>query len=186
MSTCRCQQFELYAAERQVPEGRRFASVEEIQRFVDGLRDTWWWRQWYPQVLRVEAYKRPSRMKESVGSYSAANRAGVIEMLEVHWNELVILHELSHVLASARYGSRSHDPYFARVYLETVALVMGPDVYRALYDAFEAGGIEHDADDYGERLGLARRMPAPGLIDQARAAHNSGVERARVSGRPGF
>lgn len=155
-----CQQTELYAAERRVPVGRTFANAAEIQRFVDGLRETWWWQQWYPQILRVEAYGRPSGTRSSVGSWHPAKAAGKIEMLPVHFNELIVLHELAHVLAEARYGSKSHDPYFARTYLELVALVMGPDSYQQLYDAFNEAGIKHDADDYGERLGLARRMPA--------------------------
>lgn len=154
----RCQQFELYAAERKVPQGHRFVSVESIQRWLDGLRDTWWWNLYYPQVRRVEVYSRPARMRDSVGSWHPELAAGKIEMLKVHYNELVLLHELAHVLAAARYDSHAHDPAFARVYLELVALVMGPVAYTRLYDSFEAAGIEHDVDEY--RLGTARRMPA--------------------------
>jgi len=157
------QQHELYAAERRVwSKGREFADPAEIQRFVDGLRDTWWWRMWYPKIRRVEAYSRPVNSRGSVGSWHPELGAGKIEMMRVHWNELVVLHELAHVLAAARYGSTSHDPAFARVYLELVALVMGPEAYTELYEAFGRDGIEHDADDYGERLTDARRMPREG------------------------
>ena len=105
-------------------------------------------------------YARPKNRKEFVGWYEPHNRAGACEMLPCHWNELVVLHELAHVLASARFGSTSHDPAFARVYLELVALVMGPSAYVPLYEAFEQHGVNHDWDDT-DRLGQARRMPPP-------------------------
>jgi putative metallohydrolase (TIGR04338 family) len=153
-----CQQFELYAAERRVSTGERFPSVAAMQAFVDGLRNTWWWRQFYPNVARVEVYSRPSNRHESVGAYDAAKRAGHIEMLPVHWTPLVVLHELAHVLAKARYGSRAHDPAFARVYLELVYLELGYATYVELERAFTAAGINFDHDD--PALGRARRMPA--------------------------
>lgn len=156
--TMRCQQYELYAAERRVPLGRQFGGPEEIQAWVDRLRDTWWWQMWYPQVLRVEAYSRPGA-RDSVGSWHPEMNAGKIEMSRAHWNELVVLHELAHVLAAARYGSRSHDPWFARVYLELVALVMGSASYQALYHAFGDAGIAHEIPSEN-RLGAARPMPA--------------------------
>jgi putative metallohydrolase (TIGR04338 family) len=155
----RTQQSKLYAAEASVPTGRSFSSVTEIQAWVDGLRDTWWWQMWYPQVLRVEVTSRPARMNDSVGSWHPDMGAGQMEMMRVHWNQQVVVHELAHVLAAARYGSHSHDPYFARVYLELLALVGLTPMYAEMYEAFERAGIAHDVDD--ERLGQARRMPAP-------------------------
>ena len=79
-------------------------------------------------------------------------------MLRVHWNELVVVHELAHVLAHARFNSQAHDPSFARVYLELTFLIMGSEVYYQLYDAFTRDGIQHDVAD--QRLGRARQMAA--------------------------
>lgn len=152
-----CQQDKLYAAERQVPVGGHFHTVGAMQRWVDDMRDTWWWQLWYPNVRRVDVHPRDGRCSCSVGAFNAANRSGIVEMLRVHWTELVVIHELAHVLADARHGSHSHDPAFARVYLELVALIMGPATYSQLYDQFEAAGIQHDFED--DRLGQARRMP---------------------------
>lgn len=144
----RCQQFTLYGAERSVPTGTRFETVEAIQAFVDALRDTWWWDRYYSQVKRVEVYPRPASRRESVGSWKPELAAGKIEMLEVHWNELVVLHELAHVLAAARFGSQAHCPWFARTYLELVSHVMGPEAYVALHEAFDRDGVDHDIDDH--------------------------------------
>lgn len=47
------------------------------------------------------------------------------------------------MLAAARYGSKSHDPWFARTYLELVYGVMGSDAYLRLFEAFERAGVDH-------------------------------------------
>jgi putative metallohydrolase (TIGR04338 family) len=153
-----CQQFELYAAEADVPRGWEFSNADRLQGWLDGLRDEPFWCRFYPQVLRVEVgYVRGTR---SVGAWIPADNAGRIEMAPGHRNELVVLHEIAHVLAAARYGSESHDPWFARVYLELVFFVMGYDTFDALHRAFEAGGIEHDPPRQEIEVGRAREMPA--------------------------
>lgn len=140
-----CQQYELYAAEGGVPKGRTFGSIEEIQKYVDDLRERPWWILEYGKVLKVEVAK--SRAKGSVGGFYPEKNAGRIEMAECHWNELYVLHELAHVLAKARHQSQAHCPYFARVYLEMVSREMGPETYTKLYEAFENHNIEHDPND---------------------------------------
>lgn len=155
-----CQQFELYAAERSALTGRSFGDVAEMQAFVDSLRDTWWWPRWYAKVARVEVYGRPGTRRESVGSWHPAMNAGKLEMLPVHWNELFVLHELAHVLAAARYGSKSHDPWFARVYLELVQLVMGSDAYLSLHLSFTEQGIDFTPPEPEFDFMASRRMPA--------------------------
>lgn len=139
-----CQQHELYAAERSTPSGKPFASLEDIQRFADDLRETWWWEQFYWMVSRVEVGPARRNGNASVGWYDSPKAAGRIEMLPVHWNEKYVLHELAHVLASARFESQAHDPYFARVYLELVYHVMGIDAWLELKTAFDAADINYD------------------------------------------
>ena len=141
------QQDELYTAEERVAKGRTFTSIDEIQRFVDDLRDNQWWAaQGYWQVARIEV-GRPSPKNErrgSVGAWYEDMNAGRIEMAQVHWCQLYILHEVAHVLAAALHGSKSHDPYFARIYLILVACSMGSASYTELLTAFERDGIVHD------------------------------------------
>lgn len=136
-----CQQGELYAAENSVPIGRIFTDIIELQDYVDNLRDSDWWQRNFPQVRRIEAYIRPPG-PSSVGSWHVHEAAGKIEMLPVHLNELTVLHEVCHVLAAARYGSHSHDPWFARTYLEAVYTYMGSDTYLALDTSFNSHGVE--------------------------------------------
>lgn len=138
------QQFDLYAAEREVNVGRTYDLVQ-IQVLLDDLRETPWWTERFAKVRRVEA--GPARLggrDGSVGWFEEAMGAGRIELAPAHRNELSICHELAHVLAQAVHGSKSHDPYFARTYLELVYFVMGAAAFQALYHAFESHGIDHD------------------------------------------
>lgn len=148
------QQFNVYAAEAEVTiRGTYFADEAEVQRFVDDLRGTPWWDDLYPDLLRVEVRVVPGR-NDSVGIFSPNDEAGFMEMLPIHLNELFVLHELSHVLASYRYGSRSHDPWFARTYLETVNRVMGSETYTLLYESFVKLGIDFNVEGSGSGIAL--------------------------------
>lgn len=142
-----CQQDRLYEAEMFCPRGRLLESAEAIQTYVDELRDKFpRWHTDFAMVSRVEAYTRKKGVS-SVGSYVESHHAGLIEMS--HREELFVLHETAHVLAEARYGSRSHDPWFARVYLELVYCAMGSAAYLSLRQSFEALGVDCDHDDAG-------------------------------------
>jgi len=140
-----CQQFQLYAAEANLPLGEVFDTLDELQAFVDGLRDLSVWRRQYADVMRVECHLRPSG-SGSVGGWREESGCGIIEMLTPHRNELFVLHEVAHVLAAARYGSHAHDPWFARTYLELVYEAMGSEAYAALAKSFADHGIDHDHD----------------------------------------
>lgn len=153
-----CQQDQLYAAESSCRRGQEFHSVEEMQRWVDQLRDRPWWTMFYAKVLRVEVGAARSNGRGSVGDWFPELSAGRIEMHPAHWCVRVILHELAHVLAAARFGSKSHDPYFARVYLELVYHEMGPGAYTELWESFQADGIRHDPG-HDHTLLQGRPMP---------------------------
>lgn len=141
---CNCQQGILYAAEETVLlRGRTFETGDELQTYVDDLRDSPWWIAQYEQVLKVDACIRKSSAAGSVGGFKKEFGTGRIELAPDHCNELFVLHELAHVLAAARYGSKSHDPWFARTYLELVYGVMGSDAYLRLFEAFERAGVDH-------------------------------------------
>lgn len=139
---CSCQQDELYAAEAGVPHGAHIAPAD-VQGWVDALRDLPLWDRQYPQVLRVEAHVRRTDRDGSCGGWFPDDGCGQIEMAPVHLNELILCHEVAHVLAAARYGSGAHDPWFARTYLELVGSAV-PHLFSDLYAAFVKAGIDHD------------------------------------------
>lgn len=145
------QQQECYAAEASVDHGRRFASVVEVQQFVDGLREEPWWtaQGFHLAVLRIEVGAAGHGKKNSVGWFEKELGAGRIELTDVGLRMRTVLHEVAHVIACAKYSSKSHDPWWARTYLTLVSYVMGADAYLALQGAFDRHGVDYDASTPG-------------------------------------
>jgi len=171
-----CQQYELYAAEQNVPRGHDIEACE-LQSYVDELRETPYWASRYGNVLRIDAVALTwsQTVRGSVGAWFPKNNSGKIEMCPAHMCELFVLHEVAHVLADARHGSHSHDPYFTRVYLELVYTYMGSEAYAALKTAFEEAGIDDDPGTE-ERVGV-RIMPGITEIEIDAAVTNDQLER---------
>ena len=139
----KCQQWELYDAERDVPHGKWFASTDEAEAWISEIRETLWFRDNFPTVQRFELHPR-SVNDGSVGTFIPLDGVVLAEMASEHLNNLIICHEVSHGLAAARYQSRSHDPWFARIYLELVWHMLGTETYEALRASFDQHGIDHD------------------------------------------
>lgn len=148
----KCQQFELYAAEASVRRGRTLPA-DDLQAYVDELRDLPWWDSNFRKVERVDCRVRQTDREGSAGAWDSERQVGVVEMAPGHLTELIVLHEVSHVLAAARYGSRAHDPWFARTYLELVSVVLGPDAYLELRAGFRGQGVDFETE--GTRGGIA-------------------------------
>lgn len=138
------QQYDLYDAEHRVESyGRTFASLDEIQAYLDGLVDSWWWQEFYSMVRTIEVGKVTRRKGEgSVGAWFPEDRMGIVEMHRVHWNENMVLHEIAHVLADARFASKAHCPWFAKVYTDLVYHVRGAEAWADLHRCLTEGGIE--------------------------------------------
>lgn len=140
--TRQTQQDELYAAQAEAPTGAAL-TLDELQRLADGLRDTWWWEEWYASVVRIEVTavrgSGPSRAR-----YVPEHSAGLVQLAPDGQTVRTLCHEMAHVFAAARYGSTSHDPYYAKTYLETVYFVMGEEPWRALKAAFDRHGVVYD------------------------------------------
>ena len=140
----RTQQYELYASEARLTDlGESFADSDALQLFVNDLRETYWWDKRYPRVVHVEAEFLDR--SDSVGAWDDTCRQGRIEMSRRNHNNLqFVIHELAHVLAAAQKGSKSHDPKFARTYLELTSLIRGSDAFVTLKDAFDQDDIVYD------------------------------------------
>lgn len=154
----RCQQFEMYAAEDRAIRGRDFETLDEIQRWMDDLRDTPWWAIRHGAVRSVEIGDAPRR--GLVGPGLVAPGMVYMELRPDQMYERIVLHELAHALCQVKYGeSCAHGPRFARMYLELVSLIMGADAYVSLRDEFDKDGIEYDPG-IDERLGVRYAGPA--------------------------
>lgn len=142
----RNQQSKLYAAEDVIPDADEEAfTIEELQVWVDGIRETRWWYDRYRVIERVEVGRAESS-RRSVGWYETAKAAGRIEMIPSHRNIPMATHELSHVVAECYHSSHAHDPWFAREYLNLTYFISGSAAYLRLQKSFDDKGVEYTPD----------------------------------------
>ena len=140
-SHLKTQQLALYAAERRVVDKGR--QIVDVQAYVDQIVNQAWFGETYPMVPAIDVKLIPSG-SGSVGGYDRAKRRGMMDMLPVHRVENYVLHELAHVLAEAKFESKSHDPFFARIYLELVFRLRGVNAWLDLKAEFDQDNICYD------------------------------------------
>lgn len=138
------QQDKLYTAEREIVPGMDFLSVSHVQDWVNDLREVWWWEAWVPQVLKIEVDRAP-KGQCSQAWFEEFKQVGTMLFDSDTPDFRTVVHELAHVLASARRYSTSHDPWHARILLELTCLLRGPEIYMELLGAFIKHGIDYDA-----------------------------------------
>ena len=142
-----CQQDQLYAAENTIDHGELFESLEAVQAFVDEMRDKYpFWEKAYSHVERIEIKLEVARAGTQSAGYYPDDRVGIVALPMACPSLQFVIHEVAHVLSTARYGSRAHDPWMARCYLELTYIVRGPMAYFDLYSAFLAQGVDFDAE----------------------------------------
>lgn len=111
-----------------VPEERKFGRVEDVQRYVDAVREH-------------IGYKPEIKVRKRKGNTKATYQYGLntIAVPDADWSlrEIVILHEIAHALAGP--AGQSHGPRFRTNFVALMERVLGP----------EAGFLVRVA--YGER-----------------------------------
>jgi putative metallohydrolase (TIGR04338 family) len=142
VTTIKTQQQQVYRAQRDVPLGRRFKSITEVQEYLDGMRDTWWWHRWYWRIPRVEVYAATTE-KTSMAGWDEANNAGLIILHKENRDQRALVHELAHVVAEALHNSHAHDPAYCRDYANLTYLIMGGDAWLKLQEGFEREKVEY-------------------------------------------
>jgi putative metallohydrolase (TIGR04338 family) len=153
----RCQQGGMYAAERRVPLGIRFSDEAEAVRYLTRVMDHPMWPLEHPRVERVDV-RIDRRHANPCGGWSFEDRVGRINLARSPY-EIVLLHELAHIVCHADTGSRqAHGPVFARTYLELVYRNMGSEVYQQLHRGMLDEGLEFHADAPAGRERLVHAM----------------------------
>jgi putative metallohydrolase (TIGR04338 family) len=129
----------VYAAETTLDPGRAFGTVVEIQDYLDALCANDWWNERFPGVVRIEAVGIRSRCVDGVGRPDPDRNAGVIGMTADGRKELIVLHEVAHVLCRPDAG---HGPAWVRTYLELAYRLMGTEAWARLRTALVARGVD--------------------------------------------
>jgi hypothetical protein len=135
------QQQAVYDAEEATHFSCGFDDFNELRNWLLDLRETDWWRDCIGEAL-LFVDVRPVKGKWSSAHTDTVECRCDIALSPFGHNTLTVLHELSHGIARVLHYSESHDPWWARTYLEVVSLVLGPDAYVQLSEAFSARGVE--------------------------------------------
>ncbi|MDV3128483.1 TIGR04338 family metallohydrolase [Mycobacterium sp. 21AC1] len=115
-----------------LPPEAKFASVEAVQRYVDGV------------LARVggDPVTVRARRGTTAAHYELTEDTAVIAVPEQHttWalRELVVLHELAHHLCTV---APPHGPAFVATYCELCETVMGPEVGLVLRMVYGKEGV---------------------------------------------
>lgn len=114
-----------------------FNSIEEVQKFVNKLTSSVWFRKrWGNHQIRVY---------NTSGTWARGNSFGYIKLpFRNRWSRsiLVILHEISHCIRKHGSGT-DHGRFFARTLLELVEHVVGKRAAKILKEAFKRGRVKY-------------------------------------------
>jgi putative metallohydrolase (TIGR04338 family) len=104
----------VYEAEKSIPRGEQFTSMDAVRAYVRNITGSTWWRsRTVRHEIAVLSYKGTQF------AYSSGQKAAIY-LPEWGWNEATVLHELAHQLADSRHGYARHGALFLWWELELV------------------------------------------------------------------
>lgn len=155
----------LYDAEARIDQGTQLYYSDQIKRYVANITESAYWiAAWGPPV-KVRITPSSQRGRRALGGYSVGRNEWYVRFpaypsREVEarvarnvrngwhvtewpwaWRELVICHELAHVLQMKRHDDETHSPEFCGVFLEVVERVMGRLPRRELELSLQMSGV---------------------------------------------
>lgn len=128
----------LYDAERAIfgtHGGRSFRSIADISAYVREVEASALWRELGERV----GLDRWVEVKDGRGSPRSRAGGRTIKIVRGHRFELVVLHELAHLVTSRRFAA--HGPEFVRNYISLVDAFAGSAAARALEDSCGRHGV---------------------------------------------
>jgi hypothetical protein len=138
----RNQQADVYAAERTLSWPAWLGTIDDARLFLMNATETEWWSECVGDAVTLLEIELSNAAATSSARGHTDEQFGVITFSVHQLTDKTAVHELAHVLADVLHGSESHDPWWARVYLELVSLMVGSQQYRELELAFFAHSIE--------------------------------------------
>lgn len=126
--------------------GRRFTTIAEIQKYVDGLLASAYIQRHYGDVIRRQVLR--VRVLDGRGRRTACARPGVNELCFPIWSrtESTVLHEVAHLLVNWKYERADaawHGHQFAACMVELVNNRMGKAAGRALVARYKAKRVRY-------------------------------------------
>lgn len=135
------QRQKVYDAEDAI-HGKDLPTVPEMQEYIDAILRKRWFKNRYPNIKQVKVQDGRGR-RRAVGIYRWTY--SIIKMPRWARCEMVLLHELAHVVTDGRKGVfgaskhavASHGPEFARNFLDLVYWKMGREAGDTLRASFK-------------------------------------------------
>lgn len=128
-------------------------TLADVQSYVDRIVTSAWWRD-YVGVLRTRV------TVEAGKGYNSSDYRSVIRLRWRTVTRFIVLHELAHQAADARYGARDvapHGPEFSGMLRSLVQRFMGQDCARQLAESFKTHRVKSKLP---RKIGAVRRVSA--------------------------
>jgi hypothetical protein len=186
----------VYAAEQSTGLGQRFESVCALERFVQRVVGSRWWRKRYAEVgpITVESVNvidgPAMAFAQAAGSKFGGGYRVVFEPSAL--TEAVTLHELAHCLQPIWVGDEAqlrsrqrhiefvhpdpHSAYYARAHVDLVAEFLSDRQHSDLLDAYR-----HFEVDVAEDIELAESRRLSELFGQRHTAEQERAEEERAA-----
>jgi putative metallohydrolase (TIGR04338 family) len=130
----------VYNAEAYVPRGRTWATIADVQAYIDRLLTSALWRRLCPSVTNV-LIKRAQWNAVGSRAYSNPDKTGgTIRLVAWHYDQLLLFHELAHLAQPP--NTAWHGPEFCLIYLRLVYRLMGDCIGTALEERFKAHRVQ--------------------------------------------
>lgn len=123
-----------------LPPEARFASVDTVQRYVDGVLSLPAVRRQWPAVTPLTVRARRGVTAAHYENHSGTGVIAVPDRGYAGWalRELVVLHEIAHHLCDV---SPPHGPAFVATLCTLAELVMGPELGHVLRVVYSKQGV---------------------------------------------
>jgi len=126
------QKMKVYKAEEEVAEGKRFYSEKGIQKYIDNIVRSKWFRENY-DISHVQIYEQKKALYAC--AYIPCPKVGAMWIPKNMFRELTILHELAHIVTSSKV--QHHGPLYVSNYIKLVKEIMGEKKSEQLIDKFK-------------------------------------------------
>lgn len=127
----------VYRAEDSFKAGDRLPDMAAARAYVTSVVESDFWKNTVPGVPRVAVASTKTTKFASAG-YNTA----VIYLPQWAWQEYIILHELAHVLVTARHGcGHDHDGFFVYWLGRLVDAFLGAEVLQRFVESFLSHGV---------------------------------------------
>lgn len=128
------QRSKVYRSERKIEKGKVFPELKDVQKYCDRLLKSIWWKKNFPKVSEILV--DDGRGRNSACGWRACSYRIRIKVPRSMRNQLIILHEISHGLATDKHGED-----FCGVYIQLVRRFMSVQIAKSLQDSFDLNGV---------------------------------------------